>query len=248
MAEKVDILIPTSSIAELMEYLKCPVCKDRMTSPVTFCEKGHNVCCTSRGSLDECATGSHQFSGIRNIKLEKISFWSNFSCPYLECGCPVTIPVELMADHLSICVHKKPTCPLNKTMSFVCPWEGLLKDVLFHCKESHNSRFAECEFFISSSTDDAVNMTLHDNEIFIFHKRFLAGKFFCSLEKVGVCQRPYTASFIPDTLRGCDRITFTHSVDVMSKILDAILASGKFLARNDKLLKDLYPTVNSLYI
>jgi hypothetical protein len=54
---------------------------------------------------------------------------------------------------------------------------------------------------------------------------------------VGVSQRPHTASFILDTLSGCDRITFTHSVNVMSKILDGILASGKFLACNDKLLK-----------
>ena len=112
----------------------------------------HNVCCTCRGSLDEFATGSHQFSGIRNMKLEKISFWSNLSCPYLECGCQMMVPVEVMADHLSICVYKKATCQLNKTMSIVCAWEGLLKDVVFHCKESHKSRFAECEFFKSSST------------------------------------------------------------------------------------------------
>ena len=85
-----------------MEHLKCPLCKDRTTTPVTFCEKGHNVYCTCRGSLDERATGSHQFSGIRNIKLEKISFWSNFSCPYLECGCKVTVPVELIFQHLKL--------------------------------------------------------------------------------------------------------------------------------------------------
>jgi hypothetical protein len=149
MSEKVDILIPPSSIAEIMEHLKCPLCKDRTTSPVTFCEKGHNVCCTCRGSLDERATGSHQFSGIRNIKLEKISFWSNLSCPYLECGCPVMVTAELMDDHLSICVYKKATCPLNKTMSIVFPWEGLLKDVLFHCKVSHKIRFADYEFFMT---------------------------------------------------------------------------------------------------
>ena len=109
--------------------------------------------------------------------------------------------------------------------------------MVFHCKESYRSRFADCKFFKSSSTDDAVNVTPHDNEIFIFHKRFLNGKFCCAVEKVGVSQRPYTTSFIPDTLSGCDRITFTHSVKVMSKNLDAILTSGKFLARNDKLLK-----------
>ena len=84
---------------------------------------------------------------------------------------------------------------------------------------------------------DAVNVILHDNEIFIFHKRFLAGKFCCAVEKVGVSERPYTASFILYTLSECDRITFTISVDVKSKNLDAILTSGKFLARNDKLLK-----------
>jgi E3 ubiquitin-protein ligase SIAH1 len=144
-------MILTSSIAELMEQLQCPLCKDRVTVPITFCEKGHNVCCTCRESLDDCTTCSQQFSGIRNINLEKISFWSNF-CRHLARGCRVMVPVELMADHLAICIYKKATCPLNKTMSIVCPWEGPLKDVEFHCKESHRNRFAECKFFMSSST------------------------------------------------------------------------------------------------
>jgi len=132
MALKVDIPTSASSIHELMEQLKCPLCKDRMTAPIIFFffgEKGHNVCCTCRKFLDECPTCSHQFSAIRNINLETTAFWSNFSCPYLECGCPVMVPVELMADHLAICVYKKATCPLDKTMSIVCPWEGLLKSV-----------------------------------------------------------------------------------------------------------------------
>ena len=47
----------------------------------------------------------------------------------------------------------------------------------------------------------------------------------------------YTGSFILDTLCGCDRITFTHSVNVMSKNVDEMLASGRFLTLNDKLLK-----------
>ena len=150
---------------------------------------------------------------LRNINLEKISSWSNFFCPYLECGCPMMVPVELMADHLAICIYKKAPCPLNKTLSIVCPWEGRLNDVVFYCKESQRSRFAECEFFMSSSTEDAVNVILCDNQIFIFHKRFLTGKFCCAVEKVGITQRPYTASFVLETLSGCDRITFTHFVN-----------------------------------
>jgi len=83
------------------------------------------------------------------------------------------VPVELMADHLAICIYKKPTCPLNKTMSIVCPFEELLKDVIFHCKESHRSRFVEFEFFMSPSTQDALNVILYDNEIFIFSQTIL---------------------------------------------------------------------------
>jgi hypothetical protein len=80
-------------------------------------------------------------------------------------------------------------------------------------------------------------VTLYDSEILIFYKRLLAGKLCCAVEKVGVTQRPCTGSFILDTLRGCDRITFTHSVNVMSRNLDEMLLSGKFLTPNDKLLK-----------
>jgi len=100
------------------------------------------------------------------------------------------VPVELMADHLAICVYKKATCLPNKTMPILCPCEGLHKDVVFHCKESHRSRFAISEFFMSPSTQDAVNVMLYDNGILIFHKRILVGKFCCDVEKVGITQRP----------------------------------------------------------
>jgi hypothetical protein len=237
MAENVDILLSASSIAELLEHLQCPQCKNRMTAPITFCDNGHNVCSQCRESLEECPTCSHQFSGIRNTNLEKISSWSNFTCPYLDFGCPVMRPVALMADHIAICTYKRATCPLDKIMSIVCPWEGLIKDIAFHCKESHRSRVVEREFFVSSSTEDAVNVLLHDNEIFIFHKRFLAGKFYCAVEKVGITHRPYSATFILDTLSGFDKITFTHTVNVMSKNLNDLIPSAKFLKLNDKLLK-----------
>ena len=88
---------------------------------------------------------------------------------------------------------------------------------MFHCKESHMSRFAECEIFMSSSTVDAVNVIPYDNEIFIFHKRLFIGKFFCAVEKEGINQIPYRASFILETLNGCDRITFTHCISVMAR-------------------------------
>jgi hypothetical protein len=38
-------------------------------------------------------------------------------------------------------------------------------------------------------------------------------------------------------LSGCDRITFTHSVNVMSNNLGEMLKSGKGFTLNDKLLK-----------
>jgi len=58
---------------------------------------------------------------------------------------------------------------------------------------------------------------LYDNVIFIFHKRFLAGKFWCAVEKVGIPQRPFTATFFLNTLNGCDRIAFTHCVSIMPR-------------------------------
>ena len=52
-----------------------------------------------------------------------------------------------------------------------------------------------------------------------------------------ITKRPYIASFILDTLSGCDRILFTHSVNAMSRNLDEILVSGKNLTLNDKIFK-----------
>lgn len=109
--------------------------------------------------------------------------------------------------------------------------------MVLHLKEEHRSRFAEGEIFLSSSTKDSATVIFYENEIFIFHKRFLAGKFYCAVEKVGITQTLYSATFVLDTQSGCDRITYNHPVSVMSKNLDDLLARGKFLKLNDKLLK-----------
>jgi hypothetical protein len=237
MAEKPDILVPVASIGNLLEHLQCPLCKGQMMKPITFCEKGHNTCSICREALGKCPTCGSKFSGTRNINLEHLSLWSSFTCPNVQLGCPIMRPSELMPDHLATCVYKMATCPLNKILSIVCPWKGLLKDMISHCKESHNSRFAEGETFKSSSIRDAVNIILFDDELFIYHKRFNEGKLYCAVEKVGISQTLYSATFILDTLSGFDRITFTHIVRGISDDLDVLLQSGKFLKLNDKLLK-----------
>jgi E3 ubiquitin-protein ligase SIAH1 len=237
MEDDLDILVPVSSIANLLEHLKCPLCSERMAQPITFCDNGHSICCGCRDAVGKCPTCGQAFSGIRNISLENLSLWSGVTCPNVELGCKIMRPSQLMTDHIATCTYKKATCPLDKVLSIVCPWEGLLKDMASHCKESHQSRSSEGPVFRSSSTKDAVNIILSDDEIFIYHKRFKEGKLYCAVEKVGISQTLYSVSFILDTLSGVDRITFAHIINVVSENLDVLLKSGKFLKLNDKLLK-----------
>ena len=206
-----------------------PPVQDRMTAPYHFLWKGAQFVLY----LQEI---SGRVSNLQSSVQWRMKYqsWENI------------ILVKLLPPVLKMCLPSDGPCWTNGwQFSHLLIQEGNLsseqnnvnclsmgrtsQDVLFHCKVSHKSRFAECEFFMSSSTEDAVNATLYDKEIFIFHNRFLAGKFCCAVEKVGISQRPYTAIFILDTLSGCDRITFTHSVNVMSRKLDEMLASGKFL-------------------
>lgn len=237
MAQNVDILVTVPATEELLQFLLCPLCSNRMVQPITFCDNGHNICFHCRDITDKCPTCGSQFSGIRNISLENISQWSNFTCANASLGCPVMRPTELMADHLASCAYRKATCPLNNVMINVCPWEGLLKDLIFHCSESHQKYFAEGEIFMSPSIEDAANILHYGDEIFIYRKRFKDGKLYCAVEKVGISQTLYTASFILNTVSGSERIAFTHTVRNISGNLNYLLESGKFLKLNDKLVK-----------
>lgn len=237
MAQNVDILVTVPTTEQLLQFLMCPLCSNRMVQPIAFCHSGHNICSHCRDTMDKCATCGSHISGIRNISLEIISQWSNFTCANVALGCPVMRPMELMADHLASCAYRKATCPLNKVMSFVCPWEGLLKDLIFHCGESHQKHFAEGEIFTSPSLEDSVNLIHYGGEVFICHKRFKDGKLFCAVEKVGISQTLYTASFTLNTVRGSERIVFTHTVRNISGNSNYLVDSGKFLKLNDKLVK-----------
>jgi hypothetical protein len=237
MAENVDVLVTVSATEELLQFLMCPVCSNRMVQPITFCDNGHNICSHCRDVMDKCPTCGSQFNGIRNVSLENISQWSNFTCANFAVGCPVTRPIELMADHLASCAYRKATCPLNKVMSIVCPWEGHLKDLIFHCKESHQIYFAEGEIFMSTSIEEAANIIECGDEIFIYHKRFKDGKLYCAVEKVGLSETLYIASFTLNTVSGPERIAFTHTIREISGNLNYLLESGKSLKLNDKLVK-----------
>ncbi|KDR11335.1 E3 ubiquitin-protein ligase SIAH1 [Zootermopsis nevadensis] len=237
MEKGLDILAPVSSVGDLLEYLKCPRCSERMEQPIAFCKNGHNICGACKDAMGKCPICGHPFTGTTNIGLENVSVWSGVACPNVDLGCKIVCPSELMTDHIATCTYKKATCPLDKLLSIVCPWEGLLKDMAAHCRESHQSRFREGSVFKSSSINDAVNIILNDDEIFIYHKLFKGGKLYCAVEKVGISQTPYSATFILDTLSGLDRIALNQVVNVVSENTDVPLKSGKFLKLNDKLLK-----------
>jgi hypothetical protein len=237
MSRDVDILVTVPETVDILQYLRCPLCYNRMGQPVTFCDNGHNICSDCKGIVDKCPTCGAKFNGIRNINLESISQWCNFNCANLDLGCPDILPTELMADHLASCKYSKTTCPMNNVMSVVCPWEGRLKDVLFHCSESHQKYFAEGEIFMSSSTEDAANIILYNDEIFTYQKRFRDGNLYCAVKKACKSQTLYTVSFILNTVDGSERVVFAHIVSDLSANFDSLLNSGKFLKLNAKLVR-----------
>lgn len=238
MSEDLRILVPVSSIGRVLRHLQCPLCREHMTQPIFFCDNGHNVCFDCKDAAGKCLTCGRPFSGIRNISLEQLCVWSSISCPFAEQGCEVMCPHELIADHIATCAYKKATCPCKKALSLVCSWEGLLKDMVSHCKESHQSHFYEGPYFKSSSTKDAVKIILNDDgEVFIYNKRFKDGKLYCAVQKVGISQTLHSATFILRNENCSDEITVTRIVPVISENLDVLLQSGKFLKLSDKLLK-----------
>ena len=122
----------------VLRELECPVCKQYMVPPITFCTDGHNICNNCRPTVSSCPTCKQWFLKIRNVSLENLSLQTKFPCRYSKYGCNDTFPYNAFRKHEAICGYSPQTCPVDYLrLKLICTWIGLAKDVKNHLQTAH---------------------------------------------------------------------------------------------------------------
>lgn len=127
--------VNSDSAGCIMSVLECPVCMDTMRSPILLCQNGHNVCNVCKLNLTNCPTCRAQFTGTRNLALEKLSQEIRVPCANSERGCTEKLSIQDITKHKTSCPYRPHKCLLGFPNS--CSWEGRRTDILLHAKEKH---------------------------------------------------------------------------------------------------------------
>jgi hypothetical protein len=125
---------------DLLQELECPVCMEYMLSPITMCEKGHNICSNCRSVLNKCPTCNQQFINARNVSLENLARDVQYPCIYRKSGCKKLIFQEQITEHQAECPYGSHKCPFAKLANDNCKWEGAVADIKSHIRAEHHRR------------------------------------------------------------------------------------------------------------
>lgn len=123
---------------DLLKQLECPVCTDYMTSPITLCQNGHNICAKCKSDVSTCPSCGGELLRIRNVTLEDIAKTTMYPCKNREEGCLQIFSMDNRLDHEIQCLYKKRKCPFTKISKDNCAWTGIMSNIGSHVSEDHS--------------------------------------------------------------------------------------------------------------
>lgn len=124
---------------DLLKQLECPVCTNYMTSPITMCQNGHNICAKCKSHASICPGCGGEFPRIRNVTLEEIAKTTMYPCKNRADGCLQIFSMDNRLDHETECLYKKGKCPFTKISKDSCPWTGNVSNIGSHIRQHHGS-------------------------------------------------------------------------------------------------------------
>jgi hypothetical protein len=123
----------------LLTVLECPVCRQYMLPPITYCERGHNICSSCRLLTNRCPTCLKPFLDIQDTSLENLAKKSVFPCSKRSYGCTAFLGADFIMEHKNICLYRTHTsCPLVVIPKVSCNWKGHSSDLRNHIQMDHN--------------------------------------------------------------------------------------------------------------
>jgi hypothetical protein len=110
-----------------------------MTSPITLCQNGHNICAKCKPQVSTCPSCGGEFLQIRNAALEGIAKSTMYPCKNREAGCLQILSMDSRLHHEIQCSYKKRKCPFAKISKDSCRWTGIMSNIGIHVRQEHSS-------------------------------------------------------------------------------------------------------------
>ena len=121
--------VSCSSVARqsVFDVLRCPLCHEYMSPPITLCQAGHNICNKCKPALqftggNKCPRCKRGLLETRNVALETIARGLKYPCRYTEVGCRLKFTMEEIGRHHARCNFRAYDCPIRTQEK--CHWNG----------------------------------------------------------------------------------------------------------------------------
>lgn len=124
------------NIEKLME---CPVCMDRLQSPVSCCYNGHPLCPNCTKSVGSCPLCQTAFTTGQNTFINQLIASFPFRCKFSIEGCEERAAPEYLTAHEKTCEYRYVDCPLLTTSSTACYGLVSVRSYAAHVEEHHQS-------------------------------------------------------------------------------------------------------------
>ena len=228
----------------VLTELECPVCKEYMVPPITFCLGGHNICNNCIQTVSSCRTCKQKFLKTKNVSLENLSLQMKFPCRYNKYGCKDTSPYNVFLEHKAICGYSPQKCPvLYLRLKMICTWTGIYKDVKEHLQTAHKDLCedynAEHSHFLLASKAPIwpCKFLFAYNEIFCYRLLDHHETICLCLYYIGPAENDskYQYKVMVKNNQDAERVVVTHLVRSFTENEDGVL----FLKNCLKLHRDL---------
>jgi hypothetical protein len=180
--------------SEVLEVLKCPVCKRYMMPPIPLCKNGHSLCSTCRQKVDKCPTCRQQFLKARSRLLDTIVKKIKYRCKYHEEGCQFISKSNSIKFHEFYCPHRPFSCPFSVVVTKDLCWSGQVRLMWDHIRNNHADLTLPGEekfVFIVDCTGPGEShraFYVHDETFFVIG-RLINGDLCCCVLYAGLQER-----------------------------------------------------------
>lgn len=119
--------------------MECPVCLERLESPVTCCVNGHPLCPKCPMNMRTCPLCSSTFSNQQHTFINQLVTTFPFRCRYSLEGCSEILVPDNLKNHEKVCEYRYVDCPLLTTSFTKCITLVSQRSYTEHIEQCHQS-------------------------------------------------------------------------------------------------------------
>jgi E3 ubiquitin-protein ligase SIAH1 len=246
----------TKDVSEgLLKALQCPRCKKYLVPPISFCDKGHNVCSVCRPKLSRCSECQQPYLKSTNQALENIVRQVSFPCIYKKNGCQESFPVQLVQEHEEDCPCSPYNCPVILAGRRRCPWKGLRLEMMEHLQNNHKDDIWEGAGVYSkkqmlSSTGLHNDVVITFGEIFYVQFRGQNNNYYGFVKYIGPKRgaKQYRSSISIVSKDGNESVMSCYITNNFQEDNEEIISTGKCLKLHYDVVRKFLDHDGNVYV